>query len=76
MKILRKRKINDELEIRDFTEPWPEPGICPLCGKKDEECKCQKFNCKCNILAIDCKWPECICISCLEINCGCVKDEQ
>ena len=45
MKILRKIKISDNVELRDFTEPWPPEGFCPLCGKPDDECKCEKFNC-------------------------------
>ena len=75
MKILRKIKISDNVELRDFTEPWPPEGFCPLCGKSDDECKCEKFNCKCNILAINCYWPECLCKECLEINCECNNNE-
>ena len=69
MKILRKRKIEDALDLRDLTKPWPADGLCSLCGKKDEACKCEKLNCQCGILAINCKWPICVCNSCLEINC-------
>ena len=75
MKVLRKTKICENIVLRDFTEPWPDEGFCPLCGKKEENCKCEKLNCQCNILAIKCKWPECLCNNCLEIICECVKNE-
>ena len=75
MNILRKLKIKNDIETRDFSEPWPPEGFCPLCGKKDETCKCEKLNCQCNILAIGCKWPVCVCAVCLEINCECNKNE-
>ena len=79
MKILRRRKIEDTLELRDLTKPWPDAGFCPLCGKKDEVCKCEKLNCQCGILAINCNWPTCVCSCCLEINylkCECNKKNE
>ncbi len=75
MKILRKLKIRKGIEIRDFKEPWPAEGFCPICSKPDDKCNCEKYNCKCNLLAINCKWPECICNDCLEIICECKKNE-
>ena len=75
MKILKKKKIEEDTVIRDFSEPWPPEGYCPLCGKKNETCTCEKLDCQCNIKAINCIWPECICSDCLEINCGCNKNE-
>lgn len=75
MKILRKAKINEDVVLRDFTEPWPPEGFCPLCGKSEEDCKCEKLNCQCGLLAINCKWPECLCNVCLEIICECDKNE-
>ena len=59
--------------IRDFTEPMPEDYICPLCNLDNKDCECLKYNCKCDKLAINCQWPDCICINCLQISkkCGC-----
>ena len=75
MLLVRKLSLSDESQIRDLTKPMPPEGFCALCGKKDEICSCQKYNCKCDILAIDCKWPECLCEDCLEIICTCAKNE-
>ena len=75
MKILSKTKINKNVVLRDFTEPWPPEGFCPLCGQTEEDCKCEKLKCRCGLLAINCKWPECLCNNCLEIICECDKNE-
>ena len=81
MSLFRKLKLiikkqNCESNIRDLTKPMPPEGFCPLCGKKNDICKCEKLNCQCNIEAINCIWPECICSHCLEIDCECNKNEQ
>ena len=59
--------------IRDFKEPIPEDHICPLCNLDNKDCECLKYNCKCDNLAINCQWPDCICNNCLQIskNCEC-----
>lgn len=75
MKILRKAKIKDKTTLRDFTKTWPPDDFCHICGKVDEVCKCEKLNCRCYILATNCKWPECLCSVCLEIICECKKNE-
>lgn len=72
---LCKKRQNNKEEIRDFTKPWPAQGYCPLCSKKNKLCKCEKLNCHCNILAIECKWPECLCDICLELKCKCEINE-
>ena len=78
MLLVRKLKIknNNKNTVRDLTKEMPPEGFCPLCGKKDSLCKCEKLNCHCNIEAINCIWPECLCSVCLEIDCECDKDEQ
>ena len=75
MKIIRRLKLENESVIRDFSKPWPPEGFCPLCGKKNNICQCEKLDCQCGIKAINCKWPECICKDCLEINCECKDDK-
>ena len=75
MIILRKKKQSDKEVTRDFTQSWPEAGYCPLCSKTNKLCNCKKYNCQCNILAIECKWPECICCICLELKCQCKSNE-
>ena len=75
MKTLRKSKLNEESNLRDFTKPFPPEGICPLCGISEDDCKCEKLNCKCDLLAINCKWPSCLCNDCLEIICECKENE-
>jgi len=75
MLLVRKFKIINENQIRDLTKPIPPEGFCAICGKKDEICNCEKYNCKCGVLAINCKWPECLCQDCLEISCVCIENE-
>ena len=74
MLLIRKLKITDKSKIRDLTEPMPPEGFCPICGEKNEKCKCEMYNCKCDITAINCDWPACVCQSCLEINCVCENE--
>lgn len=54
-------------KTRDFTKPIPEDHICPLCNLDNKDCECIKHNCKCNIIALECKWPDCVCYDCLQI---------
>jgi|OM-RGC.v1.035451204 hypothetical protein len=63
--------------LRNFSEKMPPDGVCGLCGLLDEKCSCVKYNCKCNIFALECVWPECTCLKCLEIdkNCKCKNEE-
>lgn len=52
-------------------------GTCSLCNNKDKNCKCTILDCHCNISAIICKWPDCLCESCFELPkmCRC-KNEK
>ena len=72
---LKIKKQNSEINIRDLTKSMPPVGFCSLCGKKNDVCTCEKLDCKCNIKAINCIWPNCICDNCLEIDCECFKNE-
>ena len=69
------KKQNCESNIRDLTKSMPPEGFCPLCDKKNNVCKCEKLDCRCNIKAINCTWPECVCKNCLEIDCECYNNE-
>ena len=62
--------------IRDFSKKIPELGFCALCNLLEEDCKCVKYLCKCDVLALNCTWPNCICTKCLDIKekCSCKID--
>jgi len=53
MLLVRKFKITNKNQIRDLTKPMPPEGFCAICGKKDVNCNCEKYNCKCGMLAIN-----------------------
>ena len=63
--------MSSKKNIRDFTESMPEDHVCPLCGLDNKDCKCIKYNCKCDILALNCIWPDCICSKCLQVSSKC-----
>jgi len=71
MQTIRKKLIETNNDIRDLTLPMPPEGFCCICGKKDEKCLCEKFNCSCDIVALECRWPACVCEKCLEVVCIC-----
>lgn len=62
--------------IRDFSKKMPDRGFCALCNLIEEDCKCTKYFCKCDILALECFWPNCICKKCLELNSSCECREE
>lgn len=74
MLLIRKINLKNKNKIRDLTKPMPPEGMCPLCGEINEECKCEMYSCKCDVIAVSCKWPECVCQSCLEIKCVCKNE--
>ena len=75
MKKCNKCSKIPEAILRDFTTPIPDYPICSLCNKiEGVDCNCYVFNCKCEIPATKCKWPECVCENCLEINCVCKNE--
>ena len=63
--------MTSKKNLRDFTEVMPNDLICPLCSLENKDCKCIKYNCKCDILAIKCIWPDCVCAQCLEVTSKC-----
>ena len=64
-------------KIRNLHEKMPPEGFCGLCGLKNDECACTKYNCKCDILATECKWPSCICMDCTKFDnkCECSNEK-
>ena len=68
--------MSSKKKLRDFTQVMPEDHICPLCNLDNKDCECIKHKCKCEIEAINCIWPDCICNSCLETSkkCRCLNE--
>ena len=63
--------MSSNSKLRDFSTKIPEEHTCPLCNLSNKGCKCIKHKCKCDILAMYCKWPGCLCKSCLDYNENC-----
>ena len=76
MQTIKKIKVSKAVQIRDLTKPMPPEGYCAICGKKENLCLCEKYNCLCGIKATECTWPLCICNSCLEVNCICESKDE
>lgn len=66
-----KKNVKESNSVRDLTLPMPPEGFCGICAKKNEDCLCEKYNCLCDISALECRWPACVCEKCLEIVCIC-----
>ena len=68
--------MSSQNKLRDFTSPIPEDHICPLCNLDNKDCVCVKYNCKCNVVALECIWPNCICNKCLYVQtkCECINE--
>jgi hypothetical protein len=76
MQTIKRIKLSKEVVIRDLSKPMPPEGFCAICGKKEVLCLCEKYNCLCEIIATDCKWPLCVCKFCLEVNCICENKNE
>ena len=76
MQTIKKTKVSKAIQIRDLTKPMPPEGYCAICGKKENFCLCEKYNCLCGIKATECTWPLCICNNCLEVNCICESKDE
>jgi hypothetical protein len=67
-----------QYKIRNFHEEMPPEGFCGLCNLKDAECKCIKHKCECDILSLNCEWPNCLCLNCdnFKKKCACNHVQQ
>lgn len=61
--------MSSNSKAKDFTEPIEKSKI-----DEDKRKNMQYFSCKCKINSIECKWPICVCLKCLESECRCKNE--